>query len=70
MNVPKLRFKEFNDEWSFTELAKISSDISYGMGFVKRKYKIFFVFLGGEFRGNKASPEKGKPRGSIIVEQV
>ena len=38
MNVPKLRFKEFNDEWSFTELAKISSDISYGMGLASKEY--------------------------------
>ena len=38
MNVPKLRFKEFNDEWSFIELSKISSDISYGMGLASKEY--------------------------------
>ena len=38
MNVPKLRFKEFNDEWSTIELSKISSEISYGMGLPSKKY--------------------------------
>ena len=38
MNVPKLRFKEFTDEWSFIELSKISSDISYGMGLPSKEY--------------------------------
>ena len=38
MNVPKLRFKEFNDEWSTVELSKISSDISYGMGLASKEY--------------------------------
>ena len=38
MNVPKLRFKEFNDEWSFAKLSKISSEISYGMGLAAKEY--------------------------------
>ena len=38
MNVPKLRFKEFNDEWSMIELSKISSEISYGMGLPSKEY--------------------------------
>ena len=38
MNVPKLRFKEFTDEWNFIELSKISSDISYGMGLPSKEY--------------------------------
>lgn len=38
MNVPKLRFKEFNDEWTTVELSKISSDISYGMGLASKEY--------------------------------
>ena len=38
MNVPKLRFKEFNDEWSTIELSKISSEISYGMGLPSKEY--------------------------------
>ena len=38
MNVPKLRFKEFNDEWATVELSKISSDISYGMGLASKEY--------------------------------
>ena len=29
--VPKLRFKEFKEEWKFKRLKEISSDISYGM---------------------------------------
>ena len=31
MNVPKLRFKEFNDEWNYTCLSEISTEITYGM---------------------------------------
>ncbi len=38
MNVPKLRFKEFKDEWSTIELSKISSEISYGMGLPSKEY--------------------------------
>ena len=38
MNVPKLRFKEFTDDWDFIELSKISSDISYGMGLPSKEY--------------------------------
>lgn len=38
MNVPKLRFREFNDEWSTIELSKISSEISYGMGLPSKEY--------------------------------
>ena len=38
MNVPKLRFREFNDEWSMIELSKISSEISYGMGLPSKEY--------------------------------
>ena len=38
MNVPKLRFKEFKDEWSTIELYKISSEISYGMGLPSKEY--------------------------------
>ena len=38
MNVPKLRFKEFNDEWSFAKLSEISSNISYGMGLASKEY--------------------------------
>lgn len=38
MNVPKLRFKEFTDEWNYIELSKISSDISYGMGLPSKEY--------------------------------
>ena len=38
MNVPKLRFKEFKDEWATIELSKISSEISYGMGLPSKEY--------------------------------
>ncbi len=38
MNIPKLRFKEFNDEWTCIELSKITSDISYGMGLASKDY--------------------------------
>ena len=38
MNVPKLRFKEFKNEWSTIELSKISSEISYGMGLPSKEY--------------------------------
>ena len=31
MNVPKLRFKEFTDEWNYTCLSEISAEITYGM---------------------------------------
>ena len=38
MNVPKLRFKEFNDDWKEIELSKIASEISYGMNVASKKY--------------------------------
>ena len=38
MNVPKLRFKEFTDEWKKVDLSKISSNISYGMGLPSKEY--------------------------------
>lgn len=31
MNVPKLRFKEFTNEWNYTCLSEISTKITYGM---------------------------------------
>ena len=31
MNVPRLRFKEFTDEWNQTCLSEISTEITYGM---------------------------------------
>ena len=38
MNVPKLRFKEFNDEWEEIELSNITSEISYGMNASSKEY--------------------------------
>lgn len=38
MNVPKLRFKEFNDEWKEKKLSDISLEISYGMNSASKKF--------------------------------
>ena len=38
MNVPKLRFKEFNNEWDYDFLKNISSEISYGMNSASKEY--------------------------------
>ncbi len=38
MNVPKLRFKEFNGEWDYDFLKNISSKISYGMNSASKEY--------------------------------
>ena len=36
--VPKLRFKEFNNEWEKIKLKDISTDISYGMNSAATEY--------------------------------
>ena len=38
MNVPKLRFKEFNDEWKEKKLSDISLEISYGMNSASKEF--------------------------------
>lgn len=38
MNVPKLRFKDFDNAWKEMELSKISSEISYGMNAASKEY--------------------------------
>ena len=38
MLVPKLRFKEFNNEWEKIKLKDISTDISYGMNSAATEY--------------------------------
>ena len=35
---PKLRFKNFNDEWEETELKNITSEIAYGMNSASKEY--------------------------------
>jgi type I restriction enzyme S subunit len=38
MLVPKLRFREFTDEWKIKKLAEITDDISYGMNSASTEY--------------------------------
>ncbi len=45
MNVPKLRFKEFNDEWISIKLRDISSNISYGMNVAAKEYDGFNKYI-------------------------
>lgn len=77
MNVPKLRFKEFTDEWNYTCLSEISAEITYGMNSASTEFDGLNKYIRitdiddetGNFKPSNLVSPLNKPEDKFLVKK-